>query len=344
MTAPILQVEGLTKVFRKQGFLLGGDLERVQAVNRVSFELADGETLGIVGESGCGKSTLARCILKLIEPTEGKIVFRGEDLSRLSREQMRPYRRQMMMVFQDPYGSLNQRKRVGDIVGDPLEIYHWGDRAAIKGRVQELLALVGLNPEHYNRYPHEFSGGQRQRIGIARALALGPRLLVCDEPTSALDVSVQAQILNLLSDLQKEMQLSSLFITHNLEVIRHVADRVLVMYLGTVIESGSVDDIFNHPRHPYTASLLSAVPVPDPKLARRRIPIILEGDLPSPANPPLACKFHPRCPRMQPICAQTDPPERESEPGHRSRCYFPIQEWPLTSIESLRAVQTIPQA
>ncbi len=339
MTAPILQVEGLSKVFRKQGFLLGGDIECVRAVNRVSFTLSDGETLGIVGESGCGKSTLARCILKLIEPSEGKIIFRGEDISRLSREQMRPYRRQMMMVFQDPYGSLNQRKRVGDIIGDPLEIYHWGARSEIKQRVQELLALVGLNPEHYNRYPHEFSGGQRQRIGIARALALGPKLLVCDEPTSALDVSVQAQILNLLSDLQKEMQLSSLFITHNLEVIRHVADRVLVMYLGTVIEAGSVDDIFNHPRHPYTASLLSAVPVPDPKLARQRIPIILEGDLPSPANPPTACKFHPRCPRMQPVCAQADPPERETGPGHMARCFFPIHEWPLTSIESLRNIQ-----
>ena len=336
MTQPILSVDALSKTFVKRGFLLGTELERVQAVNRVSFSLADGETLGIVGESGCGKSTLVRCIVKLIEPTAGSIVFQGQDITALSRREMLPVRRKMMMVFQDPYGSLNQRKRVGDIIADPLDIYHWGSAAEIKSRVQRLLELVGLNPEHYNRYPHEFSGGQRQRIGIARALALEPKLLVCDEPTSALDVSVQAQILNLLADLQKAMRLSILFITHNLEVIRHVADRVLVMYLGNVVESGSVDDIFNHPLHPYTASLLSAVPVPSPALARKRVPIILEGELPSPAHPPAACKFHPRCPRVQPVCSQTEPGPAEHQPGHTASCYFPLHEWPLTSIDSLR--------
>jgi oligopeptide transport system ATP-binding protein len=336
MTSPILAVENLSKTFVKRGFLLGGELERVQAVHQVSFSLSDGETLGIVGESGCGKSTLVRCILKLIEPSEGCIMFQGDEITRLSRREMLPYRRKMMMVFQDPYGSLNQRKRVGDIVADPLAIYRWGTPAEIKKRVQHLLALVGLNPEHYNRYPHEFSGGQRQRIGIARALALEPRLLVCDEPTSALDVSVQAQILNLLADIQQAMQLSILFITHNLEVIRHVADRVLVMYLGSVVESGSVDDIFNHPHHPYTASLLSAVPVPNPTLARKRIPIILEGELPSPAHPPAACRFHPRCPRAQAICSEQAPAPTEHEKGHAASCYFPIREWPLTSIDSLR--------
>jgi oligopeptide transport system ATP-binding protein len=338
MTQPLLQVDNLAKTFIKRGFLLGNELERVQAVDGISFSLVDGEILGIVGESGCGKSTLVRCILKLIEPTSGSILFQGEDISRLSRQAMRPYRRQMMMVFQDPYGSLNQRKRVGEIIGDPLVIYRSGSREEIKARVQQLLELVGLNPEHYNRFPHEFSGGQRQRIGIARALALEPKLLICDEPTSALDVSVQAQILNLLADLQQKMQLSILFITHNLEVIRHVADRVLVMYLGSVVESGSVDDIFNHPLHPYTASLLSAVPIPNPSLARKRIPIILEGDPPSPLNPPKGCKFHPRCPRNQPICSQKAPPGAQFSTGHEVCCYYPIDEWPLKSIESLRTI------
>jgi oligopeptide transport system ATP-binding protein len=338
MEQPLLRIENLTKTFIKRGFLIGNEIEHVQAVDDVSFSLSDGEILGIVGESGCGKSTLVRCILKLIDPTSGSIIFQGEDITRLSRADMHPFRRQMMMVFQDPYGSLNQRKRVGEIVGDPLAIYNWGSRSEIKERVQHLLELVGLNPEHYNRYPHEFSGGQRQRIGIARALALEPKLLVCDEPTSALDVSVQAQILNLLAELQQKMQLSILFITHNLEVIRHVADRVIVMYLGKVIESGSVDNIFNHPHHPYTASLLSAVPIPNPRLARKRIPIILEGDPPSPLNPPKACKFHPRCPRAQPVCSQKEPPEISFTAGHKAYCYFPIDEWPLKSIETLRNI------
>jgi oligopeptide transport system ATP-binding protein len=331
----LLKVENLSKTFSKRGFLIGNELERVQAVDQVTFSLADGETLGIVGESGCGKSTLARCILRLIEPTSGSITFQGMDITQLSKRDIRPYRRQMMMVFQDPYGSLNQRKRVGDIVSDPLLIYHWGTRDEIKKRVQRLLDLVGLNPEHYNRFPFEFSGGQRQRIGVARALALEPKLLICDEPTSALDVSVQAQILNLLLDLKKELHHSIIFITHNLDVIRHVADRVLVMYLGKVIESGHTADLFNHPHHPYTASLLSAAPIPSPILTRKRVPIILNGDPPSPAHPPTACKFHPRCPRCQPICSEVFPPEIESEPGHVTSCYFPIHEWPLTSIDSV---------
>ncbi len=251
---------------------------------------------------------------------------------------MHPLRREMMMVFQDPYGSLNPRKRVGWIVSEPLEVHGWGTQGQIKERVQQLLTRVGLSPEHYNRLPHEFSGGQRQRIGIARALALKPKLIVCDEPVSALDVSVQSQILNLLADLQQEFGLSYVFITHNLDVVRHVANRVLVMYLGKVVEAGPVEDLYRHPRHPYTASLLSAVPVPSPRLARLRKPIVLEGDVPSPINPPSACRFHPRCPRAQEICASEYPGHRAFGPGHFADCHFPIAQWPLPKPEDIRDI------
>jgi oligopeptide transport system ATP-binding protein len=324
MSDSLLSVENLVKHFVKREFLLGRETSRVQAVDGVSFTLQAGETLGIVGESGCGKSTLARCIMKLVEPTSGRIVFRGVDITDLSRAQMQPLRREMMMVFQDPYGSLNPRKRVGWIVGEPLEVHHWGTKNQIQERVQSLLARVGLNSEHYNRLPHEFSGGQRQRIGIARALALEPKLIVCDEPVSALDVSVQSQILNLLADLQEEFGLSYVFITHNLDVVRRVANRVMVMYLGKTVEAGPVEDLYHRPRHPYTGSLLSAVPIPNPRLARLRRPIVLEGDVPSPINPPSACRFHPRCPRAQAICAQEYPPRRTFDLSHFADCYFPL--------------------
>lgn len=336
MNDALLQVNDVVKHFVQREPLLGREVSRVRAVDGVSFTLCEGETLGIVGESGCGKSTLARCILKLIEPTAGQILFQGVDITGYSRKRLRPLRREMMMVFQDPLSSLNPRKRVGWIVGEPLEVHRWGTQAEIKARVQSLLERVGLNPEHYNRLPHEFSGGQRQRIGIARAIALGPKLIVCDEPVSALDVSVQAQILNLLADLQDEFDLSCIFITHNLDVVRYVANRVLVMYLGKVVESGPVVDLYRHPRHPYTASLLSAVPIPSPRLARLRQPIVLEGDVPSPIDPPSACRFHPRCPRAREICSQQAPELHRVEGDHLTQCHFPIGTWPLTRPEDIR--------
>lgn len=336
MNSALLEINDLVKHFTQKGFILGRERLRIKAVDGISLHLTSGETLGVVGESGCGKSTLARCILKLLEPTSGQVVFRGIDISDYTRSQMRSLRREMMMVFQDPFGSLNPRKRVGWIVGEPLEVHRWGTKTEIKERVQSLLERVGLNPEHYNRLPHEFSGGQRQRIGIARALALEPKLIVCDEPVSALDVSVQAQILNLLSDLRDEFGLSYIFITHNLDVVRYVADRVLVMYLGKAVESAPVEDLYHHPRHPYTASLLSAVPIPNPRLARLRSPVVLEGDVPSPINPPSACRFHPRCPRAQAICRREYPEHEVLQNDHFVDCHFPIQNWPLSKPEDIR--------
>jgi len=326
---PILRVEHLVKEFPIKSGAFGGRSGVVHAVDDVSFELYPGETLAIVGESGCGKSTLARCVARLVEPTSGRITFEGRDITALSRREMAPIRRDMMMIFQDPFGSLDPRMHVGAIIAEPLEVHGWGDGKKIRVRVQELLALVGLNPEHYNRYPHEFSGGQRQRIGIARALALGPKLVVCDEPVSALDVSVQAQILNLLADLQEDLGLTYVFITHNLDVVQQVASRVMVMYLGQAVEEATVADLYAHPRHPYTAALLSAVPIPDPDLARARRPIILEGDVPSPINPPSGCRFHPRCPRAADVCAVGAPPIAAFEAGHTVACHFPVERWPL---------------
>jgi oligopeptide/dipeptide ABC transporter ATP-binding protein len=281
---------------------------------------------------------MARCITRLLQPTAGRVLFNGHDISTLSRKDMRPIRREMMMVFQDPYASLNARKRVGFIVAEALEVHGIGTPAERKRRAQGLLEVVGLNPEHYNRFPHEFSGGQRQRIGIARALAVNPKLIVCDEPVSALDVSIQAQILNLLKDLQKEFGLTYIFIAHDLNVVRHISDRVMVMYLGKVAEFANRDELYAAPKHPYTGALLSAVPIPNPELGRLRKPVVLEGDVPSPINPPSACNFHPRCPRFREGHCDVEPPElRQLGTDHRAACHYPLEAWPLTEEEMRRA-------
>jgi oligopeptide/dipeptide ABC transporter ATP-binding protein len=337
----LLAVENLKKHFPiTQGIIFQKQVAAVQAVDDVSFTVRKGETLGVVGESGCGKSTMARCVMKLLEPTAGRIVFDGRDITRLSRADMRPYRREMMMIFQDPYASLNPRKRVGFIVAEALQVHKLGTAAENKRRVQELLEIVGLNPEHYNRFPHEFSGGQRQRIGIARALAVAPKLIVCDEPVSALDVSVQAQILNLLKDLQSDFNLTYVFIAHDLNVVRYISDRVLVMYLGKIVEAAPRLQLYDEPKHPYTGALLSAVPVPDPDISRGRQRIVLEGDVPNPINPPSGCRFHTRCPRFVEGHCDVDPPElvvREGmPPEHTVRCHYPLERWPLTEEEMRR--------
>jgi oligopeptide/dipeptide ABC transporter ATP-binding protein len=331
----LLLVEDLKKHFPvTRGIVFQRQVGAVKAVDGVSFTVKRGETLGVVGESGCGKSTMARCIMKLLEPTAGRVVFDGRDISRYSRVQMRPVRREMMMIFQDPYASLNPRKRVGFIVAEALEVHKLGTAAEVKRRVQELLEVVGLNPEHYNRFPHEFSGGQRQRIGVARALAISPKLIVCDEPVSALDVSVQAQILNLLKDLQKEFGLTYLFIAHDLNVVRHISDRVMVMYLGHAVEIANREQLYAEPKHPYTGALLSAVPIPNPELGRQRKSIVLEGDVPNPINPPSACWFHPRCPRFhEGHCDVETPPLYSMGDGHYAACHYPLERWPLTADE-----------
>ena len=331
----ILEVDGLQKYFPvTRGIIRQKQIGAVRAVDGVTFDVRRGETLGVVGESGCGKSTMARCIMRLLEPTGGSVVFDGRDITKLSRAEMRPVRRDMMMIFQDPYASLNPRKRVGFIVGEPLQIHEKLGDDAMKRRVQELLQVVGLNPEHYNRFPHEFSGGQRQRIGIARALAVNPKLIVCDEPVSALDVSVQAQILNLLKDLQHDFDLTYVFIAHDLNVVRYISDRVMVMYLGKTAEFANGPDLYAGPKHPYTGALLSAVPIPDPKLGRARQQIVLEGDVPNPINPPSGCVFHPRCPRFhEGVCDVEDPPVSSYGNGHTAKCFYPLERWPLTAEE-----------
>jgi oligopeptide/dipeptide ABC transporter ATP-binding protein len=343
----LLVVDNIQKYFPvTRGILFQHEVGQVKAVDGVSFTLEKGETLGVVGESGCGKSTMARCIARLLEPTGGSIVFNGQDITHLSRRAMRPIRRDMMMVFQDPYASLNGRKRVGAIVGEPLEVHGIGTDAERKKRVQELLEIVGLNPEHYNRFPHEFSGGQRQRIGIARALVINPKLVICDEPVSALDVSVQAQILNLLKDLQSEFDLTYIFIAHDLNVVRHISDRVMVMYLGHAVEIADRDALYAEPKHPYTGALMSAVPLPDPDAGRARKPVVLQGDVPSPINPPSACWFHPRCPRFHAGHCDVETPELRplGAEGHVAACHYPLEGWPLTEEEFRGTGSQLPPA
>ena len=331
MAEDLLAVDNLKKYFPiTRGIIFQKEIAQVKAVDGVSFTVKKGETLGVVGESGCGKSTMARCIMRLLDPTEGKIEFDGRDITHLSRAQMRPMRREMMMIFQDPYASLNSRKRVGFIVAEALEVHKLGTEAEVKRRVQELLEVVGLNPEHYNRFPHEFSGGQRQRIGVARALAVNPKLILCDEPVSALDVSVQAQILNLLKDLQREFGLTYVFIAHDLNVVRHISNRVMVMYLGKAVEVAHRDELYVHPKHPYTGALLSAVPLPDPEAGRARKQVVLEGDVPNPINPPSACNFHPRCPRFhEGHCDVETPPLAPIARDHLVACHYPLERWPM---------------
>ena len=325
----LVDVRNLVKYFPVRGAgLIARTVGHVQAVDGVSLTLRRGQTLGLVGETGSGKSTLARCIAGLIPITSGEVNFEGRNISGLSRRAMQPVRREIQMIFQDPYGSLNPRRRVGSIIGDPFAVHKTASGNDRKRAVQELMERVGLNPEHYNRFPAEFSGGQRQRIGLARALALRPKLIIADEPVSALDVSIQAQILNLLTDLQADFGLSYLFIAHDLEVVRHVSDQVMVMYLGRVAEQGPKDPVYDNPRHPYTAALLSAAPAADPDTAAARQRIILTGEVPSPINPPTGCRFHPRCPKAQETCTTTEPP-LETKPGdppaHKTACHYPVQ-------------------
>ena len=323
--APLLEVTDLVKNFPiKSGVLIDREVGRVSAVDGVSLTVREGETLGLVGESGCGKSTLCRAILQLIEPTSGSVRFDGQELVGRSPRQLRPLRRQMQMIFQDPFASLNPRKRVGQIIGDPMRFHGLADGADVKRRVQELLDRVGLQAEHYNRYPHEFSGGQRQRIGIARALALQPRLIIADEPVSALDVSVQAQIINLLEDLQREFGMAYVFVAHDLGVVRHVSDRVAVMYLGKIVEESDSASLYARPRHPYTNALLSAVPIPDPRKNSARQRITLEGDVPSPIDPPPGCRFHTRCASATDICRRDEPLLVTDAAGHWVACHHPL--------------------
>ena len=317
--APLVEVRGLVKHFPIRGGILSRQTAVVQAVDGVDFTIARGETLGLVGESGCGKTTVGRVLLRLIDPTAGTIRFEGRDIARVQGGALKPYRRRMQLIFQDPYSSLDPRTPIGDSIAEGLRIHGIGDGAERRERVRKMMDMVGLAPFHARRYPHEFSGGQRQRIGIARALVLEPDLVVCDEPVSALDVSIQAQVLNLLKALQRELGLTFLFIAHNMSVVEHISDRVAVMYLGKIVEISNRSELFRQPEHPYTQALMSAIPVPEPGLRRRRI--ILTGDVPSPVNPPRGCHFHPRCPEAMPVCGRLEPPLIQVRDGHLAACH-----------------------
>jgi len=323
---PLVRIRGVRKLFPiTRGILIQKKIGAVHAVDGVDLDVYRGETVGLVGETGCGKSTLARVVMRLYDATEGTIEFEGQDITNTRGKDLRDLRREMQMIFQDPFASLNPRKTVGSIIGDPFRLHRTVPRNRVKPEVQQLMELVGLNPEHYNRYPHEFSGGQRQRIGVARSLALRPKLIVCDEPVSALDVSIQAQVLNLLEDLQEEFNLTYLFIAHDLSVVKHVSDRVAVMYLGKIVEMASGPTLYKNPKHPYTGALLSAVPIADPDLAAAKKRIILEGDVPSPIDPPSGCRFHPRCPNAQfPRCKEEDPALLPHHEGQVAACHFPL--------------------